>query len=184
MNLILGTAEFDPRGYAGKKPLEFKEKVRILNLAWEGGIRLLDTSYAYGYDDELNKYAGGFHKLLKTRDVRTGFYHYRQDELPVAGVTNASVYTKEQLVGKHEFIVPLSINNTLFGEFVLQRSHMWNGTSQYMGTYVRSVFDRGRLLKQGYTVKDCLSFVNRHSPTGIIVGVNSVKELEQILKAS
>lgn len=177
MKLILGTAEFHPEGYAGKACPSIKEIIRILNLAWEGGIRTLDTAEAYNNKEVLDKYAGGFGRINKSRyegisNCDLQYYHYKETEEPRQGITYASVYTKEQLAGLEHVIIPFSINNTLFAGPIYKRPPI-----------LRSVFDRGRLLEQGYTVKDCLSFVKRYHTEGVIVGVNSVKELEEILKS-
>lgn len=172
MELILGTAEFNPEGYAGKPRPSTKEILRIFNLAWEGGIRTLDCAVDYYCEDAL-EYALYFDKMIKSRKLGRGqWYHYKQTEERIDSVEQASVYTIEQFRGLKKAVVPFNIDNL---EFV-----------GLLGTnivYARSVFDRGRLLEKGYTVKDCLSFVKRHPLAGVIVGVNSVKELEEILKA-
>ncbi len=174
MRLILGTAEFGPQPYGEgvKAPPTKIEIVRILNLAWEAGIRTLDTSDQYG-TEPIDSLFVGFDRLFKSRQEKSAYYHYKQLEEPIKGIKKASVYTPAQVQGLEEAIVPFNINNTTFlGQALPPR------------TCIRSVFDRGRLLKAGYSVKDCLSFVKRaNAPGGVIVGVNSVKELTQILKA-
>lgn len=172
MQLILGTAEFGKAyGEGVKEPPSEQEVVKILNLAWEAGIKALDTADTYGLD-KVRPYFGRFGEIYKTRDLKDPktWYHYQPFEIPVK-TTQASVYNREQLEGLNSVIVPLSIGNTEF--------------AYNLGVptvYARSVFNRGKLLKDGYTVRDCISFVKRHSPNGIIVGVNSVQELEEILK--
>lgn len=170
--LILGTAEFNPAGYAGKPCPSNQEIVRILNRAWEGGVRTLDCADTYGTEN-IEDFFGGFDRINKTRTCTLPcyWYHYKPDE-PLQAVQKASVYEIEQLAGLDEAIVPMSINNT---DFI-------NSCTSCI-PYVRSVFDRGRLLDQGYSVRDCLSFVARQKIKGVIVGVNSVKELEEILTA-
>ncbi len=168
MKLILGTAEFDPKGYAGKPPVGKKEVVRILNLAYEAGVTTLDTAVAYNVDESL---FGGFGLIRKSKELRPDhFYHYSTAEEPRVEALKASIYSLEQAKDVNEVIIPLNINNTVFKDV---RAPI---------TYIRSVFDRGRLLPE-YTVKDCIGFVRRHNPQGIIVGVNTVTELEEILKA-
>jgi hypothetical protein len=169
-DLILGTAEF---GHPDYVPFpDRKEMVKILNLAYSSGIRLLDTADTYNLEG-LEGLFGGFRKLNKSRTDKEAFYHYRPLESRIEGVTRASIYDLEQLEGLKEVILPLNINNTLFV-----------GISWGMGTkrYARSVFDKGTLLSEGYSVKDCLDFVKRHPVDGVIVGVRSVKELEEILR--
>ncbi len=173
-DLILGTAEFGPKPYGEgvQVPPSMSEIIRILNLAYEGGIRVLDC--AEGYETEtLEPYFGGFGRINKNRNQRqtNRYYHYQPGENPIDTIF-ASVYDFEQLASYS--IVPFNINNPLFATRVLNDPNR---------TIVRSVFDRGRLLKQGFTIKDCLSFVYRHKPQDVIVGVNSVKELEEILLA-
>lgn len=173
MNLVLGTAEFNPEGYAGKPCPSKQEIIRILNLAWEGGIRILDTAEAYNLG-WVKPYFGAFAKINKSRSLplESGtYYHYASAEEARQGVEFASVYGVAQLFGLRGAIVPFNINSTAFLDAAIPRE-----------TYARSVFDRGRLLEQGYTVKDCLSFVMRHNLTGVIVGVSSEKELAETLK--
>lgn len=168
--LVLGTSEFGHPDYA---PHPFKQEiVRILNLAWNFGIRTLDTADTYGLDG-LEGLFGGFKQLKKSRTDKDAFYHYTQTEGRLEGLEKASVYTLEQLNGLKEVIFPLNINNTTFSSI---KFHM------HTKYYARSVFDRGKLLDEGYSVKDCLDFVKRHSVNGIIIGVKSTKELEQILE--
>lgn len=173
VDLILGTAEFDPKGYAGKPVPSQREIIRILNLAYEGGIRTLDCADTYG-TEEIEKYFAGFNRINKSRDLAKtdSFYHYKPGEEAKIGIKKASVYDLGQVWGLKETIIPLNINNTLFLK-----------TSLDCSPYIRSIFDRGRLLAEGYTVKDCLSFVYRRGPKGVIVGVSSVKELDELLTA-
>lgn len=174
MPLILGTAEFNPKGYAGTKCPSKKEITKILHLAWEGGIRTLDCAEAYNCYDPLNPLYTKFHRIWKNRErvtYRRNYYHYKQTEKRLEGITHASVYTLDQLMGLQSAIVPVNLNNTTF-------------TWQMFKTplYFRSVFDRGLLLKQGYSVRGCLKFVKKFPNDGVIVGVKSAKELEEILK--
>lgn len=177
--LILGTAEFNKDGYAGKPPLEKREIIRILNTAWEGGIRTLDDADTYN-TEWIRDFYSGFFRLNKSRwdscyePAYNDFYHYKADEEVKPYVLQASVYTKSQVKNLTDAIVPLNINNLTFSHDV------FSDTERFIA---RSIFDRGRLLDEGYTVHDCLSFVYRHAPKGVIVGVSSVKELQEILTA-
>lgn len=192
MNLILGTAEWIPSGYAGKPCPSEKELRRTLALAKEAGIRMIDTAEGYYCYNRLKKYAKGFCIYTKTRDwqvhldwgeneLRGILYHYTQEEKPVElpfihrwinlGV---SVYTREQLPENKMRIlqVPFNIENKVFEDVF----------DTYRTVYIRSVFNRGELLKK-YSIKDCLKFVEQYRSDGVIVGVSSAKELEEILKA-
>lgn len=166
--LILGTAEFGHPSYDPHP--DKKEIIRILNLAWESGIRTLDTADSY-HTEHLEPYFGGFKRLFKSRTAREAFYHYKPLESPIRFIKRASVYDLEQLEGLREVIVPLSLNNTKFVDKL----------DQINIVYARSVFDNGKLLQEGYSVRDCLSFVKRQPVNGVIVGVRSVKELMEIL---
>lgn len=180
MKLILGTAEFckTPYGEGIASPPSRQEIVKILNMAYDSGITTLDTSDQYDYLDGMQELFNGFSRIEKSRTIPEDrryfgppYYHYKQDEAIQPGIDRASVYTKEQLKGLTSAIIPVSINRT---DLISLAPTHW---------YARSVFDRGRLLKEGYAVKDCLSFVKRQHPNGVIIGVNSVAELEEILKA-
>ncbi len=190
--LILGCAEFDPLGYAGKQTPSLKEVRSILSLAREGGINMLDTAESYNCANIIRREAKGFCIYTKTRDWRVNLdwgnnelrgilYHYDYAEKPVElpfvhrwvnlGV---SVYDERQLPEDNKRIlqIPFSLENFSFmGCF-----------RKYRTVFVRSVFNRGECLKK-YTVKECLDFVKDYRPDGVIVGVQSAKELNQILKA-
>lgn len=187
--LVLGTAEFNPAGYNNDKCPSKKEIVRILNLAWEAGIHTLDCADSYGCNELLGECNQGFTSILKTRDLDKcyqsyfesypeWYYHYGLDEPVRSSLQYASVYGKWQITQElQKVIIPFNINNTAF-RYV-------EHSCTLRSIYLRSIFDRGRLFKQGYTVKDCLTFAKRfYHPqlSGIIIGVKSVKELEAILK--
>ena len=191
MSLILGTAEFDPQGYADNGVIDDSEKRKILACAKEGGINMIDTAEGYNCHDYLKKEAKGFSIYTKTRDwkvnldwgnneLRGLLYHYKQEEAPVElpfihrwlnlGV---SVYSEAQIPENRLRIlqIPFSLSNRKFeGVFDAFRT-----------VFVRSIFNRGELLRR-YSVKDCLDFVKQYRPCGIIVGVKTALELEEILK--
>lgn len=189
--LILGTAEFSPQGYAKASCPSIEEIRKILSLAKEGGINIIDTAEAYSCQEVIRKEAKGFCIYTKTRDwkvsldwgkneLRGILYHYQPYEKPILlpfvhrwvnlGV---SVYDEVQLPEEQRILqIPFNIDNTQFkGCF-----------DKYRTVFVRSVFNRGKLLKK-YSIKQCLDFVKRHRADGIIVGVKTAKELEEILKA-
>ncbi len=167
INLILGTAEFGHPAYF-PHPSK-KEIIKILNLAWRSGITTLDTADTYD-TEALEPIFAGFKQLFKSRREKGSFYHYYLEEPRIKGVTRASVYTLEQCKGLKEVIVPFNINNTTFIDVKCTR------------LYIRSVFDRGRLLNK-YTVKECLDFVKKKPNEGVIVGVRSIRELKEIINA-
>lgn len=193
MNLILGTAEFNPEGYAGQPPIERSEIRKILACAKEGGINILDTAESYNCHSILKEDAKGFCIYTKTRDWRVHLdwgenelrgilYHYKPGEplieLPYVHRwvnLGVSVYDRAQLPeNKLRIIeVPFNIQNNDFGDVF----------DTYRTVFVRSIFGRGELLQNGYNVYDCINYVRSYRPDGMIVGVKNTKELEMILKA-
>ena len=192
MKLVLGTAEFDPAGYPpGLPALELAEIRKILACAKEGGINIIDTAERYNCSELLRDEAKGFCIYTKTKDWRVHLdwgenelrgilYHYRTEESPVKLPfihrwvnLGYSVYDREQLPEDRFRIlqVPFNIELTRFKDVF----------ETYRTVFIRSVFGRGDLLKR-YSVKDCLDFVKPYRSDGVIVGVRSAKELEEILK--
>lgn len=132
--LILGTAEFNPEGYAGHPALATKEMVKILHCAKEGGINIIDTAWSYYNEHILRDYAKGFCIYTKTRDwhvnlnwgeneLRGILYHYQPEEEPkelpfVHRWVNlgVSVYDRAQLPDNKQRIiqVPFNIENRIF----------------------------------------------------------------------
>ena len=195
MKLILGTASFGPVAYGEGvvEPPTSDEIARILDVAHKGGIRTLESAEAYKVDLDILS-DPRFQLIYKVthpydlntilvdfeRDYLTGLlYHHSYEsraQMPIDDsriqYRGASVYSHGQLSGQEDMVeVPLNIEDTTFK----------NLTSPCK--LVRSVFGRGKLLKQ-YSVKECLDFV-KANPTvhGVIVGVNAAREMEEILKA-
>lgn len=167
--LVLGTAEFGKAYGEGttEKPSE-DEIDKLLSLAWDNGIHCLDVADSYGYEADED-----FQVLFKSRELNNPvhFYHYHPGE-PNRGVKKASVYEVDQLTGLEAAIIPANLNNMEF----LSVQSAWPPL-----VYIRSPFDRGRLLKQGHSVRDCLAFVHSIICEGVIIGVNKVSELEEII---
>lgn len=190
--LVLGTAEFNPEGYNGVK-VEEEEAVRIFSLAREAGIHLLDTAESYNCHDLIKYCAKGFSVYTKTRNWRVNLawgdnelrgilYHYgfleERRELPFIHRwvnLGASVYLPAQLPDERMRIIQVPFN--------IDDCRFINVFETYRTVFVRSVFNRGKLLEK-YSVKECLDFVQKYRPDGVIVGVKNVKELEEILKAA
>lgn len=190
--LILGTAEFNPEGYNKQPRVNILEIKRILSCAKEAGINIIDTAESYNCQEIIKKFAKGFCIYTKTRDwkvtlnwgdneLRGILYHYVPNEpqvkLPYIHKwvnLGVSIYNFEQLPENKLRIlqVPFNINNTQF-------QYCFN---QFRTVFIRSIFGNGRLLKK-YFIKDCIRFIKQQPIEGVIVGVRSVKELEEILKA-
>lgn len=188
--LVLGTAEFNPEGYNGEKPPSFMEIRKILSCAKEGGINIIDTAESYNCHDIIKNEAKGFCIYTKTRDwkvhldwgeneLRGILYHYKPNELRIELPfihrwvnLGASIYDREQLPETQRIIqIPFNISKPNLAHCFLT----------YRTVFIRSVFNRGELLKQ-HTIKYCLDFVKQFRPDGVIVGVKTAKELEKILK--
>lgn len=194
MKLILGTASFGPKPYGEgvTEPISLSDIASILEHAKHGGIKTLEGAEAYKCDAVLtNHFFDLIYKVTHPYSLdrvleSTGrhslmglLYHHgyeSKSQLPLQhrriSYGGASIYSHKQLTGSEEMVeVPLNLENREFESFTAPCK------------LVRSVFGRGSLLKK-YSVKECLDYVksvpNVH---GVIVGVNSVRELEEILKA-
>jgi hypothetical protein len=193
MKLILGTANMGPKPYGlQQQAIGFNEVRFILNAAKRYGITMLEGSEAYNCDDALQY--GKFDIIYKvthpynlnrvleglSRTSLLGLMYHHGFETraqtmthdPRVTYTGASIYTAGQLSGTEQIVeVPLNIEKRDFESLTAPCK------------IVRSVFGRGELLKK-YSVKDCLDYVksipNVH---GVIVGVNNVKELDEVMKA-
>lgn len=190
--LILGTANWNPQGEKGYPIVPISEIQKILDCAKEAGILMIDTAESYNTHDIIKKYAKGFCIYTKTRDWRVHLdwgenelrgilYHYTMDEdrieLPFIHRwinLGSSVYELHQLPTEVTRIVevPMSIYVQQFKEIF----------GEFRTIFVRGIFARGKLLKEGYTVKNCLDYVKQFRPDGIIVGPETVKEFEEIVR--
>ncbi len=192
MSLVLGTAEFNPRGYAGLPALSDSEKRKILSCAKEIGITLIDTASSYDCEDFIAKEAKGFCIYTKTRDWRVKLdwgdnelrgilYHYQEVEsLQNLPFVHRWVNLGVSVYGKHQ--LPVNTSRILQIPFNLTNRVFEPCFNDYRTVFVRSVFARGELLKE-YSIKECLDFVKAYRPDGIIVGVKTANELEDIAKA-
>lgn len=192
MKLILGTAEFGPKAYGtATEPIPLAEVEKIFRIAYKGGIETLEGAESYKCDTLLQNTAfnviykvthpynldGILKRLQRTRLTGLLYHHgfITPSQMPLQDVRidyrGSSVYSHKQILGSEDIIeVPLNIENTEFEKV---------GATVKL---VRSVFGRGELLKK-YSVKDCLDFIKKNSTVhGVVVGVNSGRELEEILK--
>lgn len=193
MKLILGTASLGPIAYGEGivNPPSSEEVNKILDCAASGGIETLEGAEAYQCDPLLQDTR--FNLIYKVthpydlnsklvdleRDYLMGLmYHHSYTSRPQMPLLDAriqyigaSVYDYLQLIGSEGILeVPLNIEDGRFKAITAPCK------------LARSVFGRGTLLKQ-YSIKECLDFVKAiPSVHGIVVGVNSTTELEQILK--
>lgn len=191
MKLILGTASFGPKAYGlCTEPISLNTIRAIMECAKHGGITTLEGAEAYGCNNVLNEYFDLIYKVThpysldrvlnnlgRQRLLGLMYHHgyttksqsYKQH--PNLDYFGASVYNRGQITGQETMVeVPLNLENREFEKV------------EAPCKLVRSVFGRGELLKK-YSVKECLDYV-RSIPNihGVVIGVNTVGELEEILK--
>jgi aryl-alcohol dehydrogenase-like predicted oxidoreductase len=193
MKLILGTASFGPKPYGEgvTEPVPLMEIAKILTCAYKGGIEILEGAESYNCDQMLQdrrfdliykvRHPYSIERVLHQTNrlhLMGLLYHHKLDttaQMPLehsqVAYRGSSVYAHKQILGSEDIIeVPLNLENREFERTTAKVK------------LVRSVFGRGKLLEK-YSVKECLDFVhdipNVH---GVIVGVNNVRELEEILK--
>jgi aryl-alcohol dehydrogenase-like predicted oxidoreductase len=206
MKLILGTAEFGQAyGEGVRQPPTELEIQNIMALAYKAGISTVDTALLYN----CQKIVGTFlpyetQVITKIRPFRKDLYDqcvaelhhpiqtvlYHCDYAPMERIkwappceVGASIYLESQLMDAIKFIpkisviqAPLNLRETWIVSYMPMLKRLG------IKLHVRSVFKRGQLLSGGYTVKECLDFVKKHNVDGIIIGVNSAKELQEILE--
>jgi aryl-alcohol dehydrogenase-like predicted oxidoreductase len=206
MQLILGTAEFGQvYGFGVKEKPSVTQVKEILDCAKEAGITKIDTALSYGCQPLLGDLLdNSFEIITKAPALTLDLYLQCLQELnrdqiyaillhcsfqsaisvcPVLPCSRvgASVYCESQLeqvlANKAYSVVqlPLNIRETWAIPYITALRQ------RGVEVYARSVFKRGELLSQGYGVKECLEFV-KDRVDGLVIGVNSRKELEEILK--
>lgn len=196
--LCLGTAQFHSSYGATNKLGQPSEKTirAIIACAAEAGIRYADTASEYyrGFDQPWNVVC-----KLKARDLAMASWYYGSSfpwyailsHEPTAehlvravkaagykGRIGQSIYHDQYGWEWAEVVqFPLSIADRRMMRLV----HVFKPG---LVKFARTVFLQGKLLQMGYSVADCLGYVLRQPVDFAIVGVNSVKELEEIIKAA
>lgn len=191
--LILGTANFGPKPYGVlEKPLGLVDIRFILEFAKKHGITMLEGSELYGCDELLNdptfdliykvKHPYNLGRVLERTGRKTLMglmYHHSETTKaqklhphPAVGYQGASIYNFKQLLNTEDMVeVPLNLDDRTFEK------------ADYDCKIVRSVFGRGELFKK-YSVKECLDYIKGLSNVhGVVIGVDSVGQLEQVLEA-
>lgn len=181
------------------------EPQKIIDCAHEAGIRWFDAATAYRDHDGSICGADGIVPeewnvvlKLKAKDLKQDAFfedaqillaHEPQAEHLVRaykavgykGKIGVSVYRKSEIY-RDEYDerwieavqYPLNIADRHFAG--------WQPLS--MLRFARSIFLQGKLLQMGYSVSDCLGYVLRQPVDYAVVGVNSVKEMEEIIRAA
>jgi aryl-alcohol dehydrogenase-like predicted oxidoreductase len=193
MKLILGTANFGGQYGHGASP-SLAEIERILNVAADAGIEYIDTAPAYNCDYAYN----GFKVITKTPFDFGDYYalleHDPDGDMGAATAAKtlgfvekcgASIYTPERMMkvlhGKPDIIqLPMNIADNRFIPYLTELH------KRGVEVHARSVFLRGALLTgrklPKFTAAQCLAFVLAQDVDGVIVGVNTAEQLQELVK--
>jgi aryl-alcohol dehydrogenase-like predicted oxidoreductase len=193
MKLILGTANFGGQYGYGLSPSS-AEVERILNTATAVGIEYIDTAPAYNcpyyYDGfkviQKTPYWGEAWALLQHDPDGSLGPPARAKYLGLVKKYGISVYTPEQMMKAIRYPidiiqVPCNIADNRFIPY-LPELH-----KRGIEVHARSVFLQGALLEgkfdlPKYTVAQCLGFVLAQDFDGVIVGVNTAEQLQELVK--
>ena len=193
MKLILGTANFGGQYGYGESP-SLAEIERILTVAADAGIEYIDTAPAYNCDYAYN----GFKVIQKTPFWGEAYALLQHDPDGDMGVPmrakylnlvkkfGISIYTVEQmqeaLHSTPDIIqLPMTIADNRFIPY-LPELH-----KRGIEVHARSVFLQGALLEgkfnlPKYTAEQCLAFVLSQDVDGVVVGVNTAEQLQELVK--
>lgn len=201
--IAIGTANFGSE-YNGAKVSE-KDIEKILGYCQCSGIDTLDCAVAYGWDwQQANSY---FDKIIKVGNVKdiwwateaepycvmahsSSFYNDRLYSLTASirakrqqkvGVSLYSPDEANNFVDLADVIqVPYSLYDRRF-ETLLEYWKKYD-TEQEREIHVRSIFLRGRILKDGIEPCECIKFClcNPHIDK-VIIGVDSFEQLQRNL---
>ena len=194
MKLILGTANFGGQ-YGYGEPPSLAEIERILNVAADAGIEYIDTAPAYNCDYAYN----GFKVIQKTPYWGEAYALLQHDpdgsmlrpfEAKIFGFVKRfgiSVYTVEQMQKAIRYIaapdiiqLPMNIADNRFIPY-LPELH-----KRGIEVHARSVFLQGALLTgrkvPKFTAEQCLAFVLAQDVDGVVVGVNTAEQLQELVK--
>ncbi len=205
--LILGTAQFGVTNYGIKhdgQPSE-QEIEKIAQTAWDGGIRVIHTSWQYGLSKSCEAVFSEFEILSKNKNCPMEFFSIRRDGLSVYSIeemNNLTGYDYDILQ------IPMNILDNRFLEPIRNIGrYKADGLQEF---HARSVFLQGLLLmeelpswvqgqarahiklfhhicrKEQYEYYEAaLGWVlGLEEIDWVIVGVNSARQLEQLLKVS
>ena len=196
MKLILGTANFYHEYGINGVQLRHSEIDRILDTAREAGIEYIDTAPAY-----LNRWNDwdmlhvpdftGFKMIQKTpwQGRAWALLQHNPDGIPPARnelVENVgiSIYTVEQMQAALHYPIdiiqlPMNIADNRFIPY-LPELH-----KRGVEVHARSVFLQGALLTgrkvPKFTAEQCLAFVLAQDVDGVVVGVNTAEQLQELV---
>ncbi len=205
--LILGTAQFGsvPYGVRGDGLVSEQELEKIARIAWNGGIRVIHTSWQYNLPKICEAIFSEFEWIYKDEKIIEDFFWYNEHcELLKDGLSVYEINELKQLDGRDYDVLQIPFN-ILDNRFLDSIKHVKaNGLEEI---HARSVFLQGLLLME--TLPDWLpieamtmikAFIHTcrakrlmayEAALGyvlgldeidrVIVGVNSAKQLEQLL---
>jgi aryl-alcohol dehydrogenase-like predicted oxidoreductase len=186
LKLAIGTAQFGSSYGIKQDGQPTPDEInKILNLARQAGIDTIDTAPAYNCDCDFTcfkvvqktPYRGECYALL-AHDPEAGLPKHKTAKIGV------SVYTPEELERYIDDIdiiqLPLNIADNRFLPFLPKLRE------RGVEIHARSVFLQGALLI-GYGVpklgvKVCLGYALAQDVDRVVVGVNSVQQLEELLQ--
>ena len=194
MNLILGTANFGGQ-YGYGEPPSLAEIERILNVAADAGIEYIDTAPAYNCDYaysgfkviQKTPYWGKAYALLQHDPDGSLYEPMMAKNCRLVQKCGISVYTPEQMLAvfyNHEvpdiIQVPCNIADNRFIPWLPNLHEL------EIEVHARSVFLQGALLEgrgvPKFTAEQCLAFVLAQDVDGVIVGVNTAEQLQELVK--
>ena len=193
MKLILGTANFGGQYGYGESP-SLAEIERILNVAADVGIEYIYTAPAYsntvdfGQFKQIQKtpYWGEAYALLQHDPDGSLGPPARAKYLGYVQKYGISVYTPEQMKKAARYPidiiqVPCNIADNRFIPYLPELK------KRGVEVHARSVFLQGALLEgrfgfRKFTVQECLGFVLAQDFDGVVVGVNSAEQLQELLE--
>lgn len=192
--LCLGTAQFGLEFYGNKARPQDTTIKAIIDCAHEAGIRWADCSPGYGFqfparDDwkvcvkfkanDLHRvgfYASGYSHIIMSHEPQAEYLVRAAKASGYKGLIGASMYWPEVRPSWAQAVqFPLSLADRRYE--TLAKAHQYT-------RFARSVFLQGKLLQMGYTISQCLGYVLRQPVDYAVVGVNSVAEMEEIIKAA
>lgn len=167
------------------------EPQKIIDCAHEAGIRWLDT--ASGYPVQCARSGWSIVTKLKADELANAGLQLIGSHVILAHEPKAEHLVRackaagyKGQIGVSQYWPDVRPQWASVVQWPLNLADRRYATSvkPYFTVFARSVFLQGKLLQMGYSVSDCLGFVLRQPVDYVVVGVNSVTEMEQIIRAA
>ena len=195
MKLILGTAQFGSNyGIKQDGQPSLPEIDRILKTARRAGITKVDTAPAYSNTVDFDQFKVITKTPYNLQDCYALLQHDPNGDIEeiagfkILGFTKKigiSVYTPEQLervIDQIDIVqIPLNLADNRFMPYLPELRR------RGIEIHARSAFLQGALLIGAYglpqcKVADCLGFVLAQDVDGVVVGVNTAEQLQELIK--